>query len=82
MQIFYVKKIQSQKSSGASCKKTCFLHFKGKYLTMYLVKIYEISSTHFYTSLVQDPKVRYAKKQKQFKKYFALCNINGSLSVF
>jgi len=32
-----------------------------------VVKVSEISTTHSYTTLVQDPTVRYAKKIKIFK---------------
>ncbi len=46
------------------CIKTCFHHFKRKYPTIYAVNIFEISITHSYTSPVQDPVVRYAKKPK------------------
>jgi len=49
------------------CKKACFLHFKCKYLTTYVVKVFEISAIHSYTSLVQDPLVRYVKKMKILK---------------
>jgi len=43
------------------CKKACFLHFKRKYPTIYEVKVSKISTTHSYTSLVQDPRVRYVE---------------------
>jgi len=43
-------------------KKNCFLHFKHIYLAIYMVKFVEISFTHSYTSLVQDPLVKYTKK--------------------
>jgi len=44
-------------------KISCFLHFKRKYLAVYTIKVSEISSTHFYTSLMYEPLVRYAKKE-------------------
>jgi len=41
-------------------KTTCFLHIICNYL---VVKVSKISSTHFYTSLVQDPTVtKYVRK--------------------
>jgi len=39
-----------------------FSSLKYKYLAIYRVKFYESSSTHSYTSQVQDPIVRYEKK--------------------
>jgi len=40
-------------------QKTYFFHFKCKYLSLYKVKAFEISSTHFSNSLAQDPIVKY-----------------------
>jgi len=40
------------------------LKFKHKYLTVYAVKIFEISSTHFYTTLVQDPQLDLKKENE------------------
>jgi len=57
-------------------KKTCFLHFKCKYLAIYMVKVCEISSTHFYTSLAKDPTIGYAKNHLKY--VFALCYRNGN----
>jgi len=45
-----------------------------------MVKVFENSSTHSYTNLVQDPTVKYAKKH--FKIYFALCYRKGSFECF
>jgi len=61
---FKLKKIQSQKNlitKGA--RNTCFLHFKRGYLAIYMVKVSKISTKFFYTCLVQDPMVRYAKEK-------------------
>jgi len=71
-QKFSVKNVQSQ--------KTCFFHFKCKYLAIYKAKVFEISSTHFYTSLVQDPMFKYALETLNV--FFALCYRNGSFECF
>lgn len=34
-----------------------------QYLAIHAVKVFEIYSTHFFTSLVQDPPVRYVEKK-------------------
>jgi len=84
-----LKKFKVKKSSRVRCKKTSFVHFKCKYRTIYCVKVFETSSTHSYTNLVQDPIVRYAKKLKfinlqKFRKrnFFALCNKNSNCEWF
>jgi len=48
------------------CKKTCFLHFKCKYLAIYTAKVFENFSTHSYINLEQDPTVKYAKEKFKF----------------
>jgi len=42
-------------------EKLSFFTFKHKYLAIYMAKILKISSTHSYATLVQDPRIRYAK---------------------
>jgi len=43
-------------------KKTCFLHFKHKYLAIHMTKVSKKIFTHFHTTLMQDPTLRYAKQ--------------------
>jgi len=62
-------------------KKICFLHFKCKYFAIYAIQVSKISSTNYYTSLVQDIMVRYAKRKEKIKN-FAPCNRMTFLSVF
>jgi len=49
-------------------------------LAIYAIRVFEISSKHFYTSVVQDPKVVYAKKQ--FPKFLLFAIEMAILSVF
>jgi len=55
--------------------QNCFLQFQRKYHAIYEVKTSKISSSHFYTSLVQDLMVRYVKK-------LGLCNGNANFECF
>jgi len=48
------------KQSG---QKLIFFYSKCKYLAIYKVKVFEISSTHPYTSLLQDPTIRYVEEK-------------------
>jgi hypothetical protein len=47
----------------ARCKKGSFLHFKSYNLAIYVVKVFEKISTHYFNSLKQDPMVGTQKKE-------------------
>lgn len=56
IKICSLKKLSQEDSKSYNlimqiAKKSCSLHFKCKYLAIYVVKIPEISFTHSYTSL-------------------------------
>jgi len=36
---------------------------------MYAIKVFEISSTHSYTSVVQDPMVKYTKEKNNLESF-------------
>jgi len=59
-------------------KKPCFLHFKRLYLVIDMVKVYEVSSKHSHTSVVQDPTIGYEKK---LFKFFVACIENDYFDV-
>jgi len=53
-------------SLGMQGAKKCLLHFKHKYLAIYLVKASKIFSTHFCSIMVIDTMVRYEKRNLKF----------------
>jgi len=42
--------------------KTCFFYVAKYDLAIYAIKVFEISTKHSYTCVVQDPMVKYEKK--------------------
>jgi len=49
-----------------------------KYLAIYGVKVFQIFSTHSYTSLVQNHVIKFEEKKTICKVFFYLCNRNGT----
>jgi len=72
---FKLRRFKASKCSLTRCKKIWSLHFKCKYLAIYLVIVLKISFTHFYATLLQDPIIRYKKNKL---KLYILCNRKGS----
>jgi len=62
-------------------QKTLFFHFNYKYLAIYVTKVFEISTIHSYTSLVQDPMVRCENKKSIFI-VFTLYDRNGNFEFY
>jgi hypothetical protein len=49
------------------CKKGSFLHFKSYNLAIYVVKVFEIFSTHYFNCSKQDAIVEFQKKKIKYQ---------------
>jgi len=52
------------------------------YIAIYAIKVFEIFSTHYHMTLVQDPMVRYAPPKYHFKLFFLLFALETTVLSF
>jgi len=81
VQNFKLKSVKISFLVTQGIKKTQILHFKCKYPEIYNVKVFELSSTHSYTSVVQVPMGKYAK-ENNFGSFLLFAIETAVLSVF